>query len=72
MVQENNLINNPDKIQAIVLQMENKRKNTNNILNIENTTTNTIKSVELLGVTIDNKLNLRSIFLHSVKKHLYS
>lgn len=34
-----------------------KSENTNNTLNIENVTINTIKSVQLLGVTTNKKLN---------------
>ena len=37
--------------------MGNKSKSTNNALNIENITTIITKSFELLGVTIENKLN---------------
>ena len=49
------LILNPDKFQAIVLQKY--CNNTNITLNIENITINISKSVKLLGITIDNKLN---------------
>ena len=50
------MIVNPDKFQAIVLHQGNKN-NTNIILSIENIKINTSKSVKLLGITIDNKLN---------------
>ena len=36
-----------------------KSENTNNTLNIENVTINTIKSDELLGVTTNKKLNFK-------------
>ena len=51
------MILKPDKFQAIVLQ--NWNKNTNNTLNVEDITINPTKSVELLGVTIDTKLNFK-------------
>ena len=61
---ENNMIVNPDKFQTIVLQKGNKNNNTNIILNTENITFNASKSVKLLGITIDNKLNFEEhIFL---------
>ena len=61
---ENNMIVNPDKFQTIVLQNGNKNNNTNIILNTENITFNASKSVKLLGITIDNKLNFEEhIFL---------
>ena len=55
---ENKIIVIPDKFQAIVMQKGKKSKNTNNKLSIENITINTKKSVDLLGVALDNKLNL--------------
>ena len=51
------------------MQKGNKSKNTNNILNIDNITINTTKSLELLGVTIDSKLNFEeqiSIPIYSI------
>ena len=55
---DNNMIVNPDKFQAIILQKGNSNRNKNyNTLAIENIEINTTKSVELLGLTIDNRLN---------------
>ena len=51
------MIANPDEFQSIVLQKGNKSKSKYNKLNIENITINITKSVELLGVTIEKKLN---------------
>ena len=60
---ENNMIANPDKFHAVVLQKGNKNNNTNNTLNIRNITMNTSKSVKLSGTTIDNKLNFEEASL---------
>ena len=56
-LKENNMIVNPDMFQALILKKGNKIKKTNNILNIENITIGTTKSLELLAETIDSKLN---------------
>ena len=47
---------NPSKFQAIVLQKGNNNNNTNT-LNIKKILINTSKSVKLLGITTDKKLN---------------
>jgi len=55
---DNSMIVNPDKFQAIILQKGNSNRNKNyNTLAIENIEINTTKSVELLGLTIDNRLS---------------
>ena len=59
MVQRKIMIVNPDKFQAIILQVGNKSNNTIITLNIENITINTSKSVKLLGIRIDSKINLK-------------
>ena len=51
------MIANPDEFQSIVLQKGNKSKSKYNKLSIDNITINITKSVELLGVTIEKKLN---------------
>ena len=52
------MIIKPDEFQVIALPKEIKNKNTkNNTLNIENITINASKSVKLLGLSTDNKLN---------------
>ena len=53
------MIANPNKFQAIILQIGNKSNNTIITLNIKNITTNTSKSVKLLGIRIDSKINLK-------------
>ena len=65
---ENNMIANPDKFHAVVLQKGNKNNNTNNTLNIRNITMNTSKSVKLSGTTIDNKLNFEEHIFVLCKK----
>ena len=55
--EEDNMIGNPDKFWAIVLHKGNKNNNTNITLNVENITICTSKSLKLLGITFDNKLN---------------
>jgi len=52
---DNNMIVNPDKFQAIILQKGNK-EHENKTLAIENIEISTTKSVELLGLTIDDRL----------------
>ena len=59
MVQRKIMIVNPDKFQAIILQIGNKSNNTIITLNIGNITINTSKSVKLLGIRIDSKINLK-------------
>ena len=65
---ENNMIVNPDKFKAIVLQKGNKNNNINITLNIENITINTSKLAKLLGITIDNKLNFEEQITVDCKK----
>ena len=50
-----NKIVNPDKLQAMVLQKQDK-KSQNNSWNIDNKITETTKSVKLLGIIIDSQL----------------
>ena len=52
---------NRDKFQAIVLQKGNNN-NTNITLNIEDIAISKSKSVKLLGITIDHKLNFEEHF----------
>lgn len=47
------------KFQATVSQIG--YKNTNITSNIESITINTLKSVKLLGITIDNKINFEEL-----------
>lgn len=49
------------KFQATVSQIGYKNNNTNITLNIESITINTLKSVKLLGITIDNKINFEEL-----------
>ena len=65
---ENNMIVNPDKFKAIVLEKGNKNNNINITLNIENITINTSKLAKLLGITIDNKLNFEEQITVDCKK----
>ena len=58
-----------DKFQAIELQNGNKNNNNTNIkLSIENITINITKSVKLLGITVDNKLNFEEHISNLCKK----
>ena len=50
-----NKIVNPDKLQAMVLQKQDK-KSQKNSWNIDNKITETTKSVKLLGIIIDSQL----------------
>ena len=59
MVQRKIMIANPNKFQAIILQIGNKSNNTIITLNIKNITINTSKSVKLLGIRINSKINLK-------------
>ena len=52
---EKNVIANPDKFQAMILQKQDKHSQTN-LLNIDNKITETTKSVKLLGITNDSEL----------------
>ena len=53
---KNEMIINPDKFQAIIL--DKKKSNLTNIpLTIDNQTIKSVPSVELLGVHLDDKLN---------------
>ena len=54
---DNNMIVNPDKFQAIILQKGNNKNKNHKTLAIENIEISTAKTVELLGLTIDNRLN---------------
>ena len=70
-LRKSNMIVNPDKFQTIVLQQGNTNNSINITLNIEDITINTLKSVKLLGITIDNKLNFEEhIFVLSKKESL--
>ena len=52
---ETNMIVNPDKFQALVLQKQDKNSRTNS-LNVDNRITDTTKSVKPLDVTTDSQL----------------
>ena len=69
---ENNMIVNPEKFQTIVLLKGNRNNNTKSTLNIENIIINTSKSVKLLGITIDNKLNFEEHISVLCKKASFS
>ena len=49
------MIVNPDKFQAMIFQTQVENSQTN-LLNIDNEITETTKSVEMLGITIDSQL----------------
>ena len=53
---KNEMIINPDKFQAIILD-KNKSNLTNIPLTIDNQTIKSVSSVELLGIPLDDKLN---------------
>ena len=53
---KNEMIINPDKFQAIILD-KNKSNLTNILLTIDNETIKSVPSVELLGIHLDDKLN---------------
>ena len=62
------MIVNPDKFQAAVFQRGNRNNNANITLNIENITIDTLNSVKLLRITIDNKLNSEEHIFINYKK----
>ena len=65
------MIVNPDKFQTAVFQRGNRNNNANITLNIENITIDTLNSVKLLRITIDNKLNSEEhIFIYYKKASL--
>ena len=66
---ENQMIVNPDKFQAMILQNSRNSKNYEPVkLEIESAKFETKNTVKLLGITIDNKLNLKNIYLNYAKK----
>ena len=65
------MIVNPDKFQTVVFQKGNRNNNANITLNIKNIRINTLNSVKLLRITIDNKLNFEEhIFVYYKKASL--
>ena len=65
----NDMIVNPDKLQAMILSCDKKKENKYD-LNINNPIIiSSVDTVKLLGIEIDNKLNLKSMF--QLLFHLY-
>ena len=63
------MIANPDKFQAMILQNSKTLKNNEPVkLEIESAKIGTKNTVKLLGITIDNKLILQTIYLNYPKK----
>ena len=66
---ENQIIVNPDKFQAMILQNSRNSKNYEPVkLEIESAKIETKNAVKLLGITIDNKLNFEEHISELCKK----
>ena len=66
---DNNMIVNPKKFQAIIINRQN-RSNHNCCLTINNAEIKSNQSVTLLGIEIDNKLNLEKHVSTICKKRI--
>ena len=64
---QNKMIVNPDKFQAMLLEKRNE--NNQSCLKINNQTIKTTNCVKLLGINIDSKLNFDSYILICAKRH---
>ena len=63
MVEDNQMIANPGKFQFMILS----KNKTNKSIVINNKTIESSKSVKLLGLTIDNKINF-GIYINNICK----
>ena len=66
---DNNMIVNPKKYRAIIINRQN-RSNHNCCLTVNNVEIKSKDSVTLLGIGIDNKLNFENMYLQSVKRQV--
>ena len=65
---KNNMIINPEKFQAIILDKK-KSNLTNILLTIDNQTIKSVPAVELLGIHLDDKLNF-NLHISNICGHL--